>query len=86
LDSWFHLYVWMDQDCFDARLWTWALGGGSDASTLQMHCMTLNNMTFLMYYILRFSLVLAVVCVWVAWKVATTDYLSGRMALHFCST
>jgi hypothetical protein len=75
----------MDKDCFDARLWTWALGGGSYASTLQMQCMTFNNMTFLMYYILHFSRVLAVVCVWVAWKVARADYLSGRTALHFAA-
>jgi hypothetical protein len=75
----------MDQDCFDARLSTWALGGGSDASTLQMQCMTFSNMAFLMYYILRFSWVLTVVCVWVAWKVARADYLSGRTALHFAA-
>jgi hypothetical protein len=38
----------MDKDCIDARVSAWALGGGSDASSLQMQCMTFCIIAFLL--------------------------------------
>ena len=40
LDGWI-------KDCIDARMSAWALGGGSDASSLQMQCMAFCNIAFL---------------------------------------
>jgi hypothetical protein len=77
----------MDEDCVDACMSAWTLGGGSDAFALQMQCMvfvmlSLHCVPFLCPDIRK---VLTAVCVWVAWKVTRADYLSGRTALHFAA-
>lgn len=35
----FHLFGCMNEDCVDACMSPWTLGGGSDAFALQMQCM-----------------------------------------------
>jgi hypothetical protein len=37
----------MDQDCIDACMSPWALGGGSDAASLQMQRKMLSTIVFL---------------------------------------
>lgn len=41
VDIFLRLFGMVDEDCVDARMPAWPLGGGSDASALQMQCMVL---------------------------------------------